>query len=195
MGHVRVSAGSEALDAAVNPCAANGHAKGTPSSQNILCQGKRQPCSSPSTSTVRQTQYIKIAQKLCPGGDWEPRLCKKNLRGRRPHTFLSLFVRNLGPQTPSGHNCCAILLPLLFTLHLGVWADLGRPHIYQIYFHHFAPSAKTQIPTNGPYNWSPRLILGATCTIFRAGTIPKAPGGPIFRRQKTTLCTHKRVTP
>ncbi len=35
----------------------------------------------------------------------------KNVSGRRPHTFLSLLLRNLGPQTFSGHNLCAIWGP------------------------------------------------------------------------------------
>ncbi len=33
-----------------------------------------------------------------------------------------------------------------------------------------------KVPTNGPSNWSPGLIVGATCIIFRAGAVPKAPG-------------------
>ncbi len=33
----------------------------------------------------------------------------KKVWGRKPHTFFSLFLRNRGPQTHSGHNGCAIL--------------------------------------------------------------------------------------
>ncbi len=33
------------------------------------------------------------------------------------------------------------------------------------------------MPTNGTYNWSPRLIFGAIWTIFRAGAVPGIPGG------------------
>ncbi len=32
------------------------------------------------------------------------------------------------------------------------------------------------MPTNGAYNWSPGLVFGATCAIFKAGAVPGAPG-------------------
>ena len=35
---------------------------------------------------------------------------------------------------------------------------------------------KHKVPTNGPYNWSPELIFGATCTILWAGAVPGLPG-------------------
>ncbi len=35
---------------------------------------------------------------------------------------------------------------------------------------------KHKVATNGPYSWSPGLIFGAACTIFRAGARPRAPG-------------------
>jgi hypothetical protein len=34
----------------------------------------------------------------------------ENLWGLRPHTFFTLILRNLGPQTPSGDNFGAILI-------------------------------------------------------------------------------------
>ncbi len=40
---------------------------------------------------------------MCPEGVWGPRLRKQRenkLWGLRPHTFFSLLLRNLGPQTP-----------------------------------------------------------------------------------------------
>ncbi len=71
-------------------------------------------CSSPSPSTVRIIQYIKNAQKLCPVGVWAPRLhnkSEKNVWGLRLHTFSSLLLRNVGPQTPPPDTmlriCCS----------------------------------------------------------------------------------------
>ncbi len=54
------------------------------------------------------------------------------------------------------------------------WADLEGPQSYHVSF--CGRSQKHKVPTNGTYNWSPGLILGATCTIFRAGAVPGAPG-------------------
>jgi hypothetical protein len=38
------------------------------------------------------------------------------------------------------------------------------------------------VPPHGPYNWSPKRIVGATCTIFQAGAVPGAPGAPRGRK-------------
>jgi hypothetical protein len=57
------------------------------------------------------------------------------------------------------------------------WADLEGPQICHLSFYIFCGrSQKHKAPTNGTLNWSPGLIFGATCTIFRAGARPKAPG-------------------
>ncbi len=50
---------------------------------------------------------------MCPEGVWRPILRNQNVKnvwGLRPHTFSSLLLCNLGPRTPSGHNCCQILI-------------------------------------------------------------------------------------
>ncbi len=59
-------------------------------------------------------------------------------------------------------------------------ADLKGPHIYHISV--CDRSQKHKVPTNGTYNWSPGLSLGATYTIFRAGAVPGAPGAPEGRK-------------
>ncbi len=60
-------------------------------------------CSCPSPRTVQIIQDIFVLRRICarrgPGG----RDCSGH------DTFLSIVVCNLGPQTPSGQNCCAIL--------------------------------------------------------------------------------------
>jgi hypothetical protein len=58
-----------------------------------------------------------------------------------------------------------------------VWEDLEGPQIYHLSLYIFAVGPKnTKVPTNATYNWSPELIFDATCTIFRAGAVPGAPG-------------------
>ncbi len=69
--------------------------------------------SNPSPGTVRIIENIKIVQKSCPEWVWGPRLHnkgEKDVRGLRPPTFFSLLWRNLSPQTPSGHDFCAIIM-------------------------------------------------------------------------------------
>ncbi len=65
--------------------------------------------------------------QLCPEGVWGPRLRsesekhvwgEKNVWGRRPRTFFSLFVRNVGPQTLFGHNLCAIVMCFYYVVYL-----------------------------------------------------------------------------
>ena len=56
------------------------------------------------------------------------------------------------------------------------------------------------MPTNGTHNWSPGLIFGAACTIFRAGAVPGAPGarrGPegADNRPKTLGRTYHVILP
>ncbi len=53
---------------------------------------------------------------------------------------------------------------------------MGGPHIYKLSFCLFAAGTKNTVPTKGPCHWSPGLIFGATCAIFRAGARPIAPG-------------------
>ncbi len=55
---------------------------------------------SPCTGTMRTIQHDNIVQKLCPEGVRGPRLhnkSEKHVWGRRPRTFLTLFLVNLGP--------------------------------------------------------------------------------------------------
>ncbi len=59
---------------------------------------------------------------------------------------------------------------------------------------------KHKVPTNGTYNWSPGLVFCATCTIFRAGAVPGAPGarrGPqgAENRPKTRGRIHHFILP
>ncbi len=56
-------------------------------------------------------------------------------------------------------------------------ADLEGPQTYHLYVLSLCGrSQKHKVPTNWTYNWSPGLIFGATCTLFRAGAMPGAPG-------------------
>ncbi len=41
---------------------------------------------------------------------------EKNVCGLWHHTLFSLLLRNLGPQTPSGHNFGTMLIFLLFAI-------------------------------------------------------------------------------
>ena len=80
-------------------------------------------CSCPSPGTMRKAPNFQIAQQLCLEGVREPRVHNtgvKNVWGRRPHTFFALLLHNLGPQTPSGHNCCAILVFFILYLFTGL---------------------------------------------------------------------------
>ncbi len=42
-----------------------------------------------------------------------------------------------------------------------------------------ADSPNHNLPTNGPYIWSPEPILCATCTTFRSGSVPGASGAAV----------------
>ena len=56
---------------------------------------------------------------MCPERVCGPRLRNQNVKnvwGLRPHTFFTLLLRNLGPQTPSGHNFCTILILCIFRI-------------------------------------------------------------------------------
>ncbi len=87
---------------------------------------------------------------------------------------LQQDLRSLSPRYQSG-------LDLLDSANLVVDIhDLGRPcwglkfiisHLYLC-----GRPQKHKVPTNGTWNWSPGLIVGAPCIIFRAGARPKAPG-------------------
>ncbi len=72
---------------------------------------------------MRIIRSIKIVQK-CPRKGFGGRVCNtsgKNVWGLRPHKFVSLLSRNLGPQTPfsdkivARFRCC-----LLFAAYLGM---------------------------------------------------------------------------
>jgi hypothetical protein len=63
------------------------------------------------------------------GGRYFANKVTKNVWGRRPHTFCSLVLRNLGPQTSSGHSFCAILIfhMLVHLLaYLGEWTTITQ---------------------------------------------------------------------
>ncbi len=54
-----------------------------------------------------------IAQTLCPEGVWGPNLNNKVMKkvwGLRPYYLFALLLRNLGPQTSSGHRFRGILI-------------------------------------------------------------------------------------
>jgi hypothetical protein len=79
---------------------------------------------------MRVVQNDKIAQTLRPEGVWGPSMRNEsvnNVGGRRPHTFFSLLLRNLGPQSSSGPNFCAIsrfFFCFVFVLaYLGEWTN------------------------------------------------------------------------
>ncbi len=52
----------------------------------------------------------------------------KNVWGLRPYTFFTLLLRHLGPQTPSGHICCAILIYIIMLL-IGLLGGADSPNL------------------------------------------------------------------
>ena len=110
----------------------------------------------------------------------------KKVWDHRPHTFFSLLLRNLGPQTPSGHNFCAILILFVFRIvpgdgQLQPWSvrvKLSTPR-YPGISGFTRRSAYPGIPGYAPvytdgYNLCYAIVLPGRKSVFRAGFRPES---------------------
>ncbi len=90
--------------------------------QSFLPRPPPHRCSCPFPLTTREIQITDIAQILCPEGVRGPRLRNKsvkNVRGRRPSTFVYMFIAQSRPPDPLRtqvlHKVSVILFCGLFT--------------------------------------------------------------------------------
>ncbi len=102
-------------------------------------------------------------------GVWNKRV--KHARGRRPHTFVRLFLCNLGPQTPSEHNCRAIVIYTFFDF-LAYWGS--------------GQLQRNTLPTRGFLMLRLFVCLGGASSAG-AGSDPTRPGLRALRRQGATM--------